>query len=114
MAKWKIFGKSKSKDEPEEEIAELEPIQEEQEGSPFNEEKHEKKEVLAEHHETLQTSTTSSKEKLNESTSNNQRVWRDVDSIEENVDKLKTSKSTVKENELDKTVDKLLEKNKKK
>jgi len=103
MPKWKLFARLKAKEEktvePEvtigEEIIETEVIQEDQ--------------PLAEHHETLESDekvTTKVKEK----TPSRQSVWRDVGSIEKNIDSLHIEKATKPQTDVEKTVDSLIEK----
>ncbi len=104
MSKWKLFGKSKPKKEEktetvnelEEECIETEVIQEDK--------------VLAEYHETLESDEyVTSKAKM---ASSDQRIWRDVDSIEDNIDSLHLKKATKPHTEVEKTVDMLIEKRK--
>jgi len=72
------------------------------------------KKVIAEYKETLHSegyrSSKHSTDQTKTSFSANQRLWRDVGTIESDVDKLdkKTVKSKKKENELDKKVDKII------
>ena len=91
MTKWKMFNKSKPKEET---------IQ-----APENK-------PLVEHRETLYTSSPSSK-KAGTTTSSDQRIWRDVKTIEENIDTIHVSKSGESSPDLDKTVDRLIAKKKK-
>jgi hypothetical protein len=112
MVKWKIFNKSKKEEQtnyqPSEEINEEvteETLSEEQNDEP-----------LAEYQETLDsgkqisTSTTAS----HFSSDADQRIWRDVNSIEKEVDTLHIKKAQKPVTEVDKKVDKLIEKNKEK
>ena len=112
---WKLFGKSKSKeekvDEPEEITEEIETIQEVEivkEEDPKSDD-----EPLAEYNETLQTGKTTSKQS-NATKPSDQRVWRDVEGIEGKVDNLHITKAQKPVTELDKKVDKLIDKRKKK
>lgn len=114
MGKWKIFSKSKK----EEETAGITQATEE-----TNEEVPEEKSTeeqtdqpIAEYHETLHTGKKTSTSKTISHTSSNvdQRLWRDVDSIEEDVDTLHTKKAKKPVTEVDKKVDKLISKHKKK
>jgi len=104
MSKWKIFDKNKQKKdetvEPEE-TETKEPVKE----------KTEEQDVVT-YSETLHTTDSSSKKKAN--TKSNQRTWRDVDAIEERVDNLHITRAQKPVTELDKTVDRLLQKRKKK
>ena len=104
MSKWKIFDKNKQKKDetvkPEETETE-EPI----------EDKIEEQNVVT-YSETLHTTDSSSKKKAN--TKSNQRTWRDVDTIEKNVDNLHITRAQKPVTQLDKTVDRLLQKRKKK
>ena len=81
----------------------VEPIEEEEEDKP-----------LAEHKETLYSGTTTKKDKTRKSslTQTDQRIWRDVKTIEEDVDNLHIKKAAKPVTALDKKVDKLIEKTK--
>ena len=104
MPKWKLFARSKAKEEktvePEvtikdEEIIETEVIEEDK--------------PLAEHHETLvseEYATTKAKSKP----ASHQSVWRDVGSIEKNVDSLHVKEAAKPHTDVEKTVDSLIEK----
>lgn len=119
MVRWKLFGRSKPKGE---ELEGEEPIQEEpketvqpdteqepEETISIETEQEPEKPTLAEHHETLYTKReTPKKESINQTT------WRDVNAIEGNVDNLRMSKTKEPVSELDKKVDKILSKRKKK
>jgi hypothetical protein len=107
MVKWKLFGRSKPKEEePEGE----EPMQEEpKETMQSDTEQEPEKPTLAEHHETLYTKrATPKKETINQTT------WRDINAIEENVDNLSRGRAKKPISGLDKKVDKILSKRKKK
>ena len=121
MAKWKLFDKSKSKEdgemEPEKPVEEKvdepeETIEDTEEGID-SEEELEDDGPLDEYHETLETDVPSSK-KSGTTQSSDQRIWRDVRGIEEKVDKLHITRAQKPVTELDKTVDKLISKRKKK
>jgi hypothetical protein len=73
-----------------------------------------KDEPLAEYKETLFTSKKSSKKSSNTSSSNENRYWRDVDSIEKKIDKLHITQAKKPTTELDKKVEKIIQKQKKK
>jgi len=110
MAKWKLFSRFKSKNEEQE-------VEEFQQGE-STEIIEPEKPVLAEQSETLYAVGSASKkspstERTN-TRSSDQRVWRDVNAIEENVDNIEKGKAKTPVSELDKTVDKLLSKRKKK
>ena len=62
--------------------------------------------------ENLHTTSPSSKKKI--ATKSNQRTWRDVDAIEEKVDNLHITRAQRPVTQLDKTVDRLIDKRKKK
>ena len=117
MAKWKLFGKSKSKEDEEmkpaeEQVEETEETIEDTEETLDSEEELEDDGPLDEYHETLETDVPSKKTQT--STSSDQRVWRDVRGIEEKVDNLHITRAQKPVTELDKTVDKLITKRKKK
>jgi len=113
MGKWKIFSKSKKEEEKTdmahgtEDITEaaVEETPTEQTDGP-----------IAEYHESLHTSKKASTSKTISHISSNvdQRVWRDVDSIETDVDTIHIKKAQKPVTEVDKKVDQLIEKNKKK
>jgi len=109
---WKLFGKSKSKEkveEPEEIVEEIETIQEVEivkEEEPKSDD-----EPLAEYNETLETGKITSKQS-NVTKPTDQRVWRDVEGIEGKVDNLHITKAQKPVTELDKKVDKLIDKRK--
>jgi len=122
MVKWKLFSKNKKEKEPEtkkEEMIELEVEEEPQEEKTEEIQQEELKQVeineedektLAEYKETLYTSDVKNVKNQEKS---DQHIWRDVDSIEKNIDTLhiKTSKSV---DELDKKVDGIIKKTKQK
>ena len=69
---------------------------------------------IAEYKETLYASTKSSK-KTNKTTSPNEEIyWRDVGSIEKKIDKIDITHAQKPRNEVDKSVDKIIQKRKKK
>lgn len=110
MSRWKLFGKSKSK---EEEITESEEtIKEEETEENIETDQEPEDQPLAEYHETLHTGVSTSKKKAK--ASSDQRIWRDVGGIEEKIDNLHKIKAQKPVSEIDKTVDKLLAKKKKK
>ena len=101
MVKWKLFGKNKSEEDME-----------------CEQPKETEKQVLAEHRETLYAEGSAPKKKKGTKTSDNecsdQRVWRDVKSIERNVDTIDKNKPAKKDSELDRAVDKIIFRRKKK
>jgi len=109
MAKWKLFGRSKSKEEPECE----EPTISESEIKQKSE-----KPTSTEYKETLYTEGSAPKKysKIQEKNieSDDQRIWRDVKSIEKNVDNIDKDEAQKPAQELDQAVDKILFKRKRK
>jgi len=108
MAKWNLFAKSK-KNEKETVKNKDEAIKEE-----IGTENQETKEIkedkpLAEHHETLETGKKRKTDK-----SSDQRIWRDVDSIENKIDKLHITNAEKPVSEIDKKVDRIVSKVKEK
>lgn len=101
MGKWNLFGK------PKEEKTETKPPETE-------EKKEEKNKAHAEYRETLQTGKSTKKQSKNTDSNVEQRVWRDVDSIEDKVDNLHITRAQKPATEVDRTVDKLIQKRKKK
>jgi hypothetical protein len=110
MAKWKLLSRLKSKDEREK-------GEEFQQGE-STEVMEPEKPILAEQSETLYAVSSASKKssstKRTNTSPSDQRIWRDVNAIEENVDYIEKNKAKTPVSELDKTVDKLLAKRKKK
>lgn len=106
MAKWSLFKKSKTEDE-------TNSIEETKEVTVIEEETVQEDKPLAEYKETLYSGTKSSKT-YGSGSSNEQRYWRNVDSIEKKVDHLHITRAEKPSTEVDKTVDKLIEKRKKK
>jgi len=102
MSRWKIFGKPKEEKEPET-TQEPEEVVNEPEDKP-----------IAEYRETLETGKATSKTSIGSGTTADQRLWRDVDTIEDDIDTLGTKKSEKPISNLDEKVDKLIEKNKSK
>ncbi len=121
MAKWKLFGKSKSEEEKiENQESSLEGsaenIQTEENTQPENELEADF-EPLADYNETLYSKNSKSKKgssKKGNNPSVDQIIWRDVKTIEENIDNLHTIGSRRPISELDEKVDKLIDKSKKK
>ena len=92
MSRWRLFGRSKEVDVVEENT--------------------EENKAHAEHREALYTGVSTSK-KTRSTTSSDQRIWRDVGAIEKEVDEIHVAKSKPS-SDVDKTVDKLISKRKKK
>ena len=114
MTKWNIFGKSKSKkiapqNYPETAEPEFDTYTPVQEDEHLNFEEQPADQPMAEHHETLQSGKTSSK---SSNSSSDQRVWRDVKNIEENIDSMNINSSITPNSEFEKKVDKLIKKKK--
>jgi hypothetical protein len=106
MSRWKLFGKSKKNKETKTE----EPVKEETQVV-IEDESGDK--PLAEYSETVETVSTSKKKTTKTTpTPSDQRIWRDVNSIEEKVDNLHISRAQKPVTEIDKRVDKLIAKKK--
>jgi len=97
MSRWKLFGRLKPKEEITDVVMDQELIDQ----------------PLAEYHETLHTEVFTSK-KGQTSASSDQRIWRDVNSIEDRIDNLHKINAQKPTSEVEKTVDRILEKKKKK
>jgi hypothetical protein len=105
MAKWSLFKKLK----PENEDITI------KETKIINEEEYKQThEPLAEYKETLYASTKSSKKISKNISSNEEIYWRDVGSIEKKIDKLHITRAQKPTTQVDKTVDKIIQKRKKK
>ena len=105
MAKWRLFGKTKEEEiveTPEKDTIETEIV----------EETVEEDKPLAEYKETLQTGKATTKTTTGADT--DQRVWRDVNKIEKNVDTIDIKKAEKSSTNVEKTVDELIKKRKKK
>ncbi len=107
MAKWKLLGKPKEKKET---IPEKPDTHQGVEDNTTEEES--ENQPLAEYKEVLYTDSTRSeiirKDRID--TSKDQRIWRDVKSIEKNVDNIEKIKSKKYVEDLDKKVDRIIEK----
>ena len=123
MTRWKLFGRAKKEDSNQNEKENTETLigpSDEEEKTEISiessdEEKEAVSEPIAEYHETLQTGTTTSKTTtVKTTTPSEQRIWRDVDAIEENIDNIHMQKAKKPVTELDKKVDGIIEKRKKK
>lgn len=126
MAKWKLFGKSKKEktadtieinsDEPQETTH----IYIEEETN--TDETTDIDKPLAEYNETLQSGKKNitiveedgEEGYIENESSHEQRVWRNVKKIEENIDNLHVARAIKPKDNIEKTVDELVEKNKKK
>lgn len=114
MPRWKLFDKSKDEKKPEPE----ETIKEEEEKAAVEITQEPEVEPLAEYSETLQSGVTTSKKasssKKGTIISSDQRIWRDIVGIEGKIDNIHITRAEKPVTELDKTVDKLISKRKKK
>ena len=112
MARWKIFSKIKPKEEKSKEPQETKKEEEIKEPKETIEEEDVQKEeeILAEYKETLYTSSAASKKGKKQILSD-QRIWRDMDSIEKNIDNLGIKKVVKPISELEKKVDNIISKN---
>ena len=110
MAKWKLFGRSKSEEEKSECGETIE--------SESKIEQKSEKSNLAEYKEKLYTEGSAPKKHSAAQSSNkgpnDQRIWRDLKSIERNVDNIDKNKTQKPSQKLDETVDRILFKRKKK
>ncbi|UCH72342.1 MAG: hypothetical protein JSW62_01995 [Thermoplasmatales archaeon] len=111
MIKWKLFGKSKEEPVEDEVVKQIESEEEVQEETIMQPET--KKENLAEYHETLNAGQSSLKSSSKDSFSSEEVVWRNVESIEKDVDDLHKAEAVKPRTDIDKTVDKILSKRKK-
>jgi hypothetical protein len=139
MSRWKLFGKSKPKEEkiqepsekveeiskpdekveeiskPDEKVEEIsEPCEKVEEVSEPDEKvveevTVEKKQPLTEYKETLYTGGSTSNKEIKQ-TSSDQRIWRDINSIEKNIDNLHLKEEKKPITELEKKVDMILSK----
>ncbi|KYK21952.1 hypothetical protein AYK24_02815 [Thermoplasmatales archaeon SG8-52-4] len=118
MAKWKLFSKSKTKDdkisdskESEKEIIEKKDESEDTvvETEVISDEEKRDDQPLAEYSETLETGVPTSK-KGKSTKSTKQRLWRDFDLIEEKIDNLHISRAQKPITEIDKKVDSIVSK----
>jgi len=107
MSKWKIFGKPKPDEEKTEPGEDASTDKEE----PIKEEQDTQDKPLAEYTETLQTGK-KTKKSIKKTDTSNQRVWRDVKGIEENIDNLHITRAKKPVTDLDRTVDRIIDKNK--
>ena len=126
MSKWKIFNKSKSEEESsietieieKEETTEITHIETEEEIFDQNDED----KPLAEYNETLRTSKKTitivdeddSAGYIDNESSSDQRFWRNIKTIENNIDNLHRINAQKPKDDMEKTVDELIQKNKRK
>lgn len=107
MTKWKLFSRSKSKEESE---CEETVVSESRQKS--------KKPVLAEYNEKLYSEGSAPKKhsvaQKKSMEMDDQRIWRDVKSIEKNVDNINKEDAQKPAQELDQAVDRILFKRKRK
>jgi hypothetical protein len=102
MAKWKLFGKSKKE-------GEIKPKDSFKEETQVVIEKESGDKPLAEYSETLETVSTSKKKSVKKyPTPSDQRIWRDVNSIEDKVDNLHITRAQKPVTELERKVDTLV------
>lgn len=120
MARWRLFGRSKPKEEeitePSEKaekiIEPIEKVEEITEPSEKVEEEvtvQEEEQPLTEYKETLYTGVSTSK-KGEKQVPSDQRIWRDIESIEKNIDNLHLKEPKKPITELEKKVDMIISK----
>jgi len=112
MSRWKIFSRSK-----EEKIQTTDESKKEENVKPSEETISPENRPLAEYHETLHTGKLNITKKSAPVISHqpsDQRIWRDVNAIEDNVDNIHLKKSEKTMPGIDKKVDELIEKTRKK
>ncbi len=125
MSKWKIFNKSKSEEESsietieieKEETTEITHIETEENFDQNDEDK-----PLAEYDETLHTSKKTiiivdeddSAGYIDNESSSDQRFWRNIKTIENNIDNLHRINAQKPKDDMEKTVDELIQRNKRK
>lgn len=125
MSKWKIFNKPKSEEESstetieieKEETTEITHIETEEDFDQNDEDK-----PLAEYNETLRTSKKAitivdeddSAGYIDNESSSDQRFWRNIKTIENNIDNLHRINAQKPKDDMEKTVDELIQKNKRK
>ena len=121
MSRWKLFGKSKSKKEEPLEFQEsvhVEPEEnmpiETEDSSYIEKEQEQENQPLAEYHETLHTGKPASSKSSPSGSPSDQRIWRDVKAIEENIDNMHISKSRTPNSKFDKKIDQIIKKKEKK
>jgi len=112
MARWRLFSRLKLKEEEKTKPQQSkdEDIKDSQKSNDKDENIQDDEVILAEYKETLYTSSHASKKQKRHVLSD-QRIWRDMDSIEKNIDSLEVKKTVKPVVELDKKVDRILTKN---
>jgi len=131
MGKWNIFKRSKKQEKNEPQTVEIIEDEDIETTHIYTEEEPEENiqnqsDNLAEYDETLNTNTkpktfvnkdkkTEEKEGyIEDEIDNEQRHWRDINTIEKKIDELHITKAKKPKTDVEKTVDTLIEKNKKK
>ena len=104
-----IFKKDK-KEEKEDQVEEIKETNKEETVEISEEEPEENNEILDEYSETLETTSKSKKTE----NPKNEHVWRNVEAIEENVDNIHIKNAKKPSSEVEKRVDTIIEKTKKK
>jgi hypothetical protein len=116
MARWKLFSKTKSiekeKTEPQQ-TKEDDEVKESQEIISEEQNLQEEEEILAEYKETLYTGSKAAV-KGKKQILTDQRIWRDMDSIERNIDTMEVKKVVKPVEELENKVDKIISRRKEK
>ena len=107
MSRWKIFSRSK-----EEKIQTIDETKKDQGEKPSEELLNPENKPLAEYHETLHTGKTNITKTATviSHKPSDQRIWRDVNAIEDNVDTIHLKKSEKTLSGIDNKVDELIEK----
>ncbi len=110
MSIWDLFSKNKKSNETKDETAEEETQEVEE-----IEEKEDPNKPIAEYNETIHSDTGKrEKDKSTDETYKKQHIWRNVDKIEENVDNIHIKNAKKPSTEIDKKVDGIITKTKKK
>ena len=103
MSRWKLFGKSDEVETAEtKESSKEEETEEETESVETNED-----DSMVEYHETLYSGTSNVK-KGTTITNTDQRYWRDVETIEKNIDNIHVTKAKKPHTDVERTVDNLI------
>jgi hypothetical protein len=116
MTRWKLFNKSKIKEEektkPQETVKEDAAPEPETQSSEEQNLK-EEEEILVEYKETLYTSSQAAK-KVKSHAISDQRIWRDMESIEKNIDTMDVKKVVKPVEKLEEKVDNIISRRKEK
>ena len=104
MAKWKLFGRSKSKEEEKPEYEEQTQMDSEE---TLQTETEQEESTAVDYHETLYSADTTSKKGRKNERKTYRTVWRDIVGIEENIDNLHINRARKPVSELDKKIDKI-------